>query len=154
MRAAEKIIEGLTTLMEGFVELQEKVEAEFESENPRGESDTEDPDVRVEIDAAVVTEIRATLEAVMDAEDYSADEFATFISVAQDALEEIDPDVFEEVEESEEAEDDEEVYYGEEEDEDGEYDFDYDEDEDLGDEDDDEEEEEEYEDEEDEDDDD
>jgi hypothetical protein len=66
----------------------------------------------------------------MDAEDYSADEVATFISVTQDALEEIDPDVFEEVEEedaSREAVEDEDDYYVED-DGDDDYDFDYEED--------------------------
>jgi hypothetical protein len=75
--------------------------------------------------------MRATLEAVMDAEDYSADEVATFISVAQDALEEIDPDVFEEVEEesaSGEAVEDEDEYYVDDDSEDD-FDFDYEEDE-------------------------
>ena len=128
MRAAEKIIEGLTQLMEGFVELQSKIEADFDSDSEGREE--EDPDLRVEIDAALVTEMRATLEALMDAEDYSADEIATFISVAQDALEEIDPDVFEEVEEedaSQDAVEDEDDYYVDD-DGDDDYDFDYEED--------------------------
>lgn len=129
MRAAEKIIEGLTQLMEGFVELQAKIEGDFDSGSEGGEE--EDSDLRVEIDAALVTEMRATLEAVMDAEDYSADEVATFISVAQDALEEIDPDVFEEVEEedaSSETVEDEDDYYVDD-DSDDDFDFDYEEDE-------------------------
>lgn len=128
MRAAEKIIEGLTQLMEGFVELQAKIEGDFDSDSESGEE--EDSDLRVEIDAALVTEMRATLEALMDAEDYSADEIATFISVAQDALEEIDPDVFEEVEEEDAASDsveDEDDYYVDD-DGDDDYDFDYEED--------------------------
>ncbi len=49
------------------------------------------------MDAAAVVEIRAAIETVMDTEDYGTDEIAAFLSVLTDALEEIDPDVFEEV---------------------------------------------------------
>jgi len=130
MRAAEKIIEGLTQLMEGFIELQGKIEGDFDSDNEG--LDEEDSDLKIEVDAALVTEIRATLEAVMDAEDYSADEIANLISVTQDALEEIDPDVFEDVEEDavEEAADDDDDDYYVDDDGDDDFDFDYDEDED------------------------
>ncbi|MCB0321335.1 MAG: hypothetical protein KDD60_10460, partial [Bdellovibrionales bacterium] len=107
--------------------------------------DTEDPDVRVEIDAALVTEIRACIEAVMDSEDYAADELATLVSIAQDALEDIDPDVFEEAEEDEES--DEDVVYEDDEDfsdlEDDDLDEEFDDEDDDEDEEDDEEEEEE-----------
>ncbi len=118
MRAVDKIIEGLTQLLEGFVELQSKIEKDFEVAEPDFADEADDSDIRVEIDAAMVTEIRATIESVMDAEDYSADEIATFLSVTQDALEEIDPDVFE----SDEDEDDDEATtssYSDEIDEDG-----------------------------------
>ena len=58
-----------------------------------------------------MTEMRACVEAVMDAEDYNAEEIANAITTVTDAVEEIDPDVFspseedeEEAEETEEAE--------------------------------------------------
>ena len=144
MKAADKIVEGLTQFMEGFVELQTQVEEEYQSESDDG-GDTEDPDVRVEIDAALVTEIRACIEAVMDSEDYAADELATLVSIAQDALEDIDPDVFEEAEEDEES--DEDVVYEDDEDfsdlEDDDLDEEFDDEDDDEDEEDDEEEEEE-----------
>lgn len=118
MRAAEKIVDGLIQAMEGFVELQQGVEEEFASENGNGyEGDKGSSEITEEVDAAIVTELRAAIESVMDSEDYGSDEIAALFSSMSDALEEIDPDVFEETEEEEEettyeadAEDGEEYY--------------------------------------------
>ncbi|MCB0334326.1 MAG: hypothetical protein KDD55_12545 [Bdellovibrionales bacterium] len=116
--AAERIIEGLTLFMDGFIELRERIEGEFGGDdeddfgNPRSSSE-----VSLEIDAALVTEIRASLEAVIDAEDLSTEELATAISTVTDAIEEIDPDVFASEEEEEEDELEDEEY-----EDDGEYD--------------------------------
>lgn len=96
MRASEKIIDGLTQLLEGFSALQSEIEDDYTIEQEEIETASSD-DVSVEMDAAAVVEIRAAIETVMDTEDYGTDEIAAFLSVLTDALEEIDPDVFEEV---------------------------------------------------------
>jgi hypothetical protein len=112
MKPEDKIIEGMTELLEGFVELHTKIESDFDASAVDFEDET-NADLRIEIDAAIVTEMRATLESVMDTEDYTSEQIATFLTVMQDALEEIDPDVFEQEEdelaiseEEEEFEDD------------------------------------------------
>jgi hypothetical protein len=92
-KAAEKIIEALTQLMEGFAELQESVEEEFGAEAEEEEEEDEN-EVSEEMDAAIVTEMRATIEFVLESEEHSTEEFAALISTMTDALEEIDPKVF------------------------------------------------------------
>ena len=125
-KGAEKIIEALTQLMEGYIELQESVERDFGGRE--GDDETE---LSSEVDSALVTEVRAAIESVMEEEDYSAEEFASVISMVTDALEEIDPDVFDQEEEDEEDDEDED------EDEDDDDDEDFDDDEDSDDDDDD-----------------
>ncbi len=101
--AAEKLIEGLSLFMDGFLELRERIEEEFGSEDEDEFGNTRSSsEVSLEIDAALVTEIRATIEAVIDAEDLSTEELATAVSTVTDAIEEIDPDVFASEEEEEE----------------------------------------------------
>ena len=66
-------------------------------------------DLQVEVDAAIVTELRTSIETVIDTEDYAPEEIASALSSLSEALEEIDPDVFaseEEDDEDEEYEDD------------------------------------------------
>ena len=92
-KATDKIIEALTELMEGFAELQEAAEKEFKTEGVELSEEADEED-SAEIDAAVVNEMRAALENVIENEDYSAEEFADVISALTDALEEIDPGVF------------------------------------------------------------
>lgn len=131
-KAAEKIIEGLTSVMEGFHELRLAVRedlgatSEVESEG----EETADPELEADVESAVANEVRAALETVLEGEEFSSEEFASMLSAVTEALEEVDPDVF--AEEVEEEDDDD-------------LDYDYDEDEDLEDleEDDDEEEEDE-----------
>ncbi|RMG43197.1 MAG: hypothetical protein D6719_04300 [Candidatus Dadabacteria bacterium] len=126
-RSSEKIIEALSMLMEGFSELQESVEQEFGKDSLLDdlEEEEEENGVNEEIDAAIVTEIRAAIETVMETDDYSTEEFATLVSTMTDALEEIDPDVFEDEEGSDDYEvdiddegyddldDDDDLYYDE-----------------------------------------
>jgi hypothetical protein len=139
MHSAEKIIDGLTQLMEGFLELQSHIEEDFDVSSPEAvdEGDEHDEDTQIEIEAALVTEIRAALEGVMDAEDLGLEEIASFVSLAQEALQEIDPTIFEDHEEEDDITDmsvvdGDEDYY----DEDDDYDYDeYDDDEDEYDED-------------------
>ena len=94
MKASEKIIESLAQLMEGFTELQEAVEAEYDIDESE-ELEDESGDARSEADVAIVTEMRAALEAVIDTEDFAPEQIASMLSAMTDGLEEIDPDVFE-----------------------------------------------------------
>ena len=104
-KATDKIIDALTELMEGFAELQEAAEKEFKTEGVEL-SEEADEEASAEIDAAVVNEMRAALESVIENEDYSAEEFADVISALTDSLEEIDPGVFVEHEAGEEDDSD------------------------------------------------
>lgn len=108
-KASEKIIDALTQLMEGYIELQESIEEEYGSSSMTDDDDDESS-VSEEVDAAIVTEIRAALEAVMESEDYSPEELASVISTMTDAIEEIAPDVFEEDEEEDDDDEDYEDY--------------------------------------------
>ena len=109
-KAGEKIIDGLTQLLEGFRELEEMVAEDFGSDETEAEVD--DEDIRAEREAAIVNEMRASIEAVIETEGITSEEVASTISAMTEALQEIDPDIFEEAsgEESEtdstEAEDD------------------------------------------------
>lgn len=131
-RAAEKIIEGLSIFMDGFQQLLEAVEEEYASETVEDDDEVEN----TEMDAAIITEVRAALEAVMDTEDYSTEEVASALSTLTEALEELDPDVFEREGEEEEAfaadEDDDDIEFDDDDD-----DIDFDEDDEEDDEDDD-----------------
>jgi hypothetical protein len=101
MKAAEKIIDALTQLLEGYAELQESLEADFGASASEEEEETS-----AELDAALVTEVRSALESVIENEDYSAEEVASVISAFTDALQEIDPDVFEDEKDEEDDDDD------------------------------------------------
>ena len=129
-KPSEKIIDALTQLLEGFSELQEMVETDYGAQATTNDDEGES-ELDKEIDAAIVIEIRAAIESVMESEDYSPEEIAAVISTLTDALEEIDPDVFEdETEESEEEDEDEDYDDDDDEDEDDDLDLDEDDDED------------------------
>lgn len=104
-KGAEKIIEALTQLMDGFSELQTSAEEEVDEEA----EDLEEDGAAGTVDAAIVNEMKLAMESVIETEDYSTEEIATLLSTMTDALEEIDPNVFsaqdEEEEEDDEAED-------------------------------------------------
>ena len=136
-KAAEKIVEALTQLVEGFAELQEHLESEYGAESDDDETTEEDEETN-DLEDALVTEVRAAVESVIENEDCAPEDLASIISALTGALEEVAPEVF-----SEETEEDEEESQSEE-DEDidlEEDDYDYDEEEDDDDDDDDEEEE-------------
>lgn len=135
-RATEKIMEALSQLLEGFAELQDGIESEIgedldesEDEEDETESETLDPD------AAIVKEMKVAIEGAIETDDYSPEEVANLIASLTEALEEIDPNIFSEVEEEEEEEEEEDY------DDDDDLDFDEDdyEDEDEDDEDEDDE---------------
>ena len=112
-KATEKIIDALTELLEGYSELQESLEREFNAGKKVTESMDDDDDddeesddeveVNPEVDAAIVTELKAALETVMEAEDYSPEEIAQVVTTMTDALQEIDPGIFEQEEEKADA---------------------------------------------------
>lgn len=139
-RATEKIIEALSQLLEGFAELQDSIESEYSEETE--DDDTEEAEEasdaeRLDPDAAIVSQMKTAIEAAIETDDYSPEEVANVIASLTEALEEIDPNIFEGAE-TESADEDEEEYEDEDED-----DLDFDDDEyDEDDEDDDEEEEE------------
>lgn len=144
-KSAEKIIDGLSQLLEGFSELQESIHREYkkgkatEIEEDDDDEETEEDEV-IELDeeaeAAVAQEVRAALEAVLESEDHSVEEVASLMAAISEGLEEIDPDIFAAHElEGEEEEDDDDYTYDDDDD-----DYGYEDDEDEAGEDDDDEE--------------
>lgn len=112
IRATEKIIEALNQLLEGFSELQDAVENEY-ADDDEDDSDDErtqrdEAGERQDPDNAIVSEMKTAIEASMESEDYTPEEIANVIACLTEALQEIDPNIFEESEsdEDEEEEDD------------------------------------------------
>ncbi|MGI6524239.1 MAG: hypothetical protein ACOX2O_02955 [Bdellovibrionota bacterium] len=142
-RASEKIIDALTQLIEGYNELQESLGYDFEGHDDDEDGDMGDENINPELEASIVSEMHSALDAVIDSEDVSAEEIAMLLSSLTEALEEIDPSVFEPDEEDDEVhasydEDDDMDYFD---DDDEELDDDFDDDDDDYDDDDDDEEE-------------
>lgn len=137
-KAAEKIIDALTQLVEGFAELQEKLEEDFDPDRDESEEKEETENPSGSLEDALVTEIRAAVESVIENEDCAPEDLASIISALTDALEEIAPEVFteEEREEEDDDDDDDDIDLD---DDDDDYDEDEDEDEDEDDDDDDDE---------------
>ena len=100
-KGAEKIIEALTQMLDGFTELQTSAEEDVDQE--AGELDEDNGSSTV--DAAIVNEMKLAMESVIESEDYSTEEIATLLSTMTDALEEIDPNVFSAQEDEEDEED-------------------------------------------------
>jgi len=129
-KAAEKIIEALTDLVQGFSELQEQLENDFGTESEEDDTeDNENEEASSELQDALVTEVRAAVESVIENEDCAPEDIASVISALTGALEEVAPEVFAEEEEAEEGKESEEEEYEDEDDIDLD-DDDYDEDED------------------------
>lgn len=147
-KATEKIIDALTQLVEGFAELQERLEEDYdpdvESEEDEESEKGEKKEGASNLEEALVTEVRAAVEAVIENEDCAPEDLASIVSALSDALEEIDPEVFAHGAVAESDEDEDEDYDDDDIDVDDE---DYDEDEEDEDEDEDDEDEEEEEDE-------
>jgi hypothetical protein len=144
-KAAEKIVEALTQLVEGFAELQEHLEGEYGVEADEDESDDDEEKESSDLEDALVTEVRAAVESVIENEDCAPEDLASIISALTGALEEIAPEIFAEGEEQQEEEkedEDDDIDL----DDDDDYDYDEDEEEEDEDEEDEEEAEEENED--------
>ena len=127
-KVTRKITEALSDLLQAYSELLEGLQAEFGvSEDSETEPSEEATD---ELESSLVNEVRAALELVMDQDDYVADDIAALITSLTEALEEIDPTIFEatdEEEEGEEEKEDEDYVVEDEEDEYDEYEDDEDE---------------------------
>lgn len=91
----DKIQEGLSTMLQGFSELEDMLEADFS-----GETESE------EYTASVVAEVLSAIESLIDSEDYTPRYIASVVTALTDALEEVDPDLFNAEKEAEEAEED------------------------------------------------
>lgn len=91
-KAAEKIVDGLALLLEGFSEVQEAVGAPKAADDGDDDDDAEEDDA--ETAQAILQEVKAAVESVIDSEDYAPEELAAVVSVLTEALEEIDPNVF------------------------------------------------------------
>jgi hypothetical protein len=127
-KAAEKIIDALTQLVEGFAELQEKLEEDFDPDRDESEEKEETENPAGSLEDALVTEIRAAVESVIENEDCAPEDLASIISALTDALEEIAPEVF--TEEEKEEEEEEEDYEEDDDDDDDDIDLDDDDDDD------------------------
>ena len=97
-KATEKIIDALTQLVEGFAELQERLEEDYDPDVESDEEEESDKGEKKEgasnLEEALVTEVRAAVEAVIENEDCAPEDLASIVSALSDALEEIDPEVF------------------------------------------------------------
>jgi hypothetical protein len=126
-KVTRKITEALSDLLQAYSELLAGLQTEFGiSEESETEASEEAAD---ELESSLVNEMRAAVELVMDQDDYAADDIAALITSLTEALEEIDPTIFEaaEEEEEEEGDDDEDYVVEDEEDDYDEYDEDEDE---------------------------
>ena len=77
----EKIVEALSQLIEAYAELQEQLETEYGSASTDDDdaADTDINEVSAEVDAAMIAELKAAMETVIDTEDFSPEEFARFL---------------------------------------------------------------------------
>lgn len=103
-KAADKVIEALNQLIEGYYELQQLVADDLGVGGEISEEDQQE--VEAEVQAALTTEIRAALETVLENEDIAIENVAMVVSNLTEAIEEIDPDVFAQESESEDDDDD------------------------------------------------
>jgi len=109
-KATEKIVEALTQLVEGFAELQEHLEGEYGAAADEDEADEDEEKESSDLEDALVTEVRAAVESVIENEDCAPEDLGSIISALTGALEEIAPEIFadegEQQEEEQEEEDD------------------------------------------------
>lgn len=91
--ATEKIVEAITQLLEGLSELQEAIE-EGEVEALSDEDDEDDEGAEEDSDAALISEMRSAIEQALEVEDYTPEDIAGLIATMTQALEEIDPNIF------------------------------------------------------------
>jgi len=95
-KSANKLVEGLSAFLQAFKEVESRLKEEYGDES-------ED-----EITSGLITELASAAEVIIDSEDHSSAFIASAASTLEDALKELDPDVFERTEEEEEDEDEDE----------------------------------------------
>ena len=103
-KAADKVIDALNQLIEGYYELQQLVADDLGVGGEVSEEDQQEVDA--EVQAALTTEIRAALETVLENEDIAVEDIAMVVSNLTEAIEEIDPDVFAQESEAEDEDED------------------------------------------------
>lgn len=92
-KSQNKLIDGFSTLLEGFKELEEKLADEYDTDS--GE----------ELSSAMVSEISTAIDEIVDQDEHSPTFMASVVSTLTEALKELDPEIFEHSEEEEEDED-------------------------------------------------
>ena len=97
-KATEKIIDALTQLMDGFAELQERLEQDYDpdldEDNKEGANKNTDEESATNLEEALMTEIKAAVEAVIENEDCAPEDLSSIVSALTEALEDIDPEDF------------------------------------------------------------
>lgn len=104
-KAAEKIITGLTEALVGFEELKTGIEEDISAGPIPGGKKQSAKSIATEIAAAIALEMRSILDTIVEEEDQSVETLAAFSQALTDALEELDPDAFEDEDEEEPDED-------------------------------------------------
>ncbi len=111
-KATTKIIDALTQLMDGFAELQERLEQDYDpdldDDDKDGANKNTDEESATNLEEALMTEIKAAVEAVIENEDCAPEDLASIVSALTEALEDIDPEVFTHGEPAESSDEDEE----------------------------------------------
>lgn len=117
-RATEKIMEALSQLLEGFAELQDSIESDFEGEEVEEEETEIDEVEELEPDQIVIKEVRSAIESTMETDDFAPEDVANLIAALTEALQEIDPNIFDDTLQAVavDSEDDDEVDIDEDED--------------------------------------
>lgn len=108
-KSVNKITEALSLLMEGFTELEGTVRDEpLDDEESEEEIGKEEEGLTEEQEAEIVNQVRSAMDDMMDSDDYSTEEVASMLTHLMEALQDIDPDVFdiEEVEDEDVEDDD------------------------------------------------
>ena len=131
-KTLDKLIKSMNGLIAGFQAVEEDVKAQHDID-PESDDLNDDPEKLAEINTGVISEVRTILETMIDDDEYSAEEIGKVLTALSEALQEIDPDVFDASDDDEEDDDEsDDVDY----DEDDDDDLDLDEDEDEEEEDD------------------
>ena len=104
-KATEKIVDGITQLLEGYYDLQQTVAEDLGVDDSERDEE-EAAELDAEVQAALSNEMRIALESVLEEDEHSIEEVAALVSNLTEAIEEIDPNVFESSGEAEEEKDD------------------------------------------------
>lgn len=125
-KAAEKIISGITEALAGFEELKTSIEEDISAGPASGGKKQSAKAIATEIAAAISLEMRSILDTIVEEEEQSVETLAAFSAALTDAIEELDPDVFD----SEDEDEDDEVDEDDDDDSDDDDDDDFDDEED------------------------